>query len=178
MPNNSIENNVVLVGFMGSGKTTIGKLLAKSMGYSFVDTDAEIEKEEGISVAQIFEMKGEEYFRELESTFITNFQRKKCIIATGGGMSCYQDNMRKLKVLGTVLFINTPYDSIIERLKLNQGSRPLIKSSLSNEKDELLELFLKRQQIYRASNKVVAGDSNPSFIVERIREILKEFLEK
>ena len=171
MPNNSIENNVVLVGFMGSGKTTIGKLLAKSMGYSFVDTDAEIEKEEGISVAQIFEMKGEEYFRELESTFITNFQRKKCIIATGGGMPCYNDNMTKLKVLGTVLFINTPYDSIIERLKLNQGSRPLIKSSWDDKKEELRSLFIIRQEIYKSSDKEVVGDNNPSFIVEEIRKI-------
>lgn len=171
MPNNSIENNIVLVGFMGSGKTTIGKLLANSMGFSFVDTDAEIEKEEGISVSQIFEMKGEEYFRELESNFITNFQRKKCIIATGGGMPCYNDNMTKLKVLGTVLFINTPYDSIIERLKLNQGSRPLIKSSWDDKKEGLRSLFIIRQEIYKSSDKEVVGDNNPSFIVEEIRKI-------
>jgi shikimate kinase len=172
MPNNSEENNIVLVGFMGSGKTTIGKLLAKSMDFDFIDTDEEIEKEVGMSIAQIFEMKGEEYFRELESNFITNFHRNKCIIATGGGMPCYKDNMTKLKVLGTVLFINTPYDSIIERLKLNQGSRPLIKSGLGNEKDELLSLFLERQQIYKSSDKEVIGDSNPGFIVEEIREIV------
>ena len=173
MPNNSEENNIVLVGFMGSGKTTIGKLLAKSLGFSFIDTDAEIEKEEGISVAQIFEMKGEEYFRELESAFIKNFRQSKCIIATGGGLPCHKDNMEKLKVLGTVLFINTPYDSIIERLKLNRDSRPLLQSGLGNEKDELLSLFLKRQQIYKSCDKEVIGDSSPGFIVERIRGILK-----
>ena len=172
MPNNSEQNNIVLVGFMGAGKTTIGKLLAKSMGFSFIDTDAEIEKEEGLSVAQIFEKKGEDYFRELESNFITNFSRNKCIIATGGGMPCYNDNITKLKVLGTVVFINTSFDSIIERLKLSQGSRPLLKSSLGNEQGELLSLFLERQQIYKASDKVVAGDSNPSFIVEEIRKIV------
>ena len=128
MPNSSKKNNILLVGFMGAGKTTIGKLLAKSMGFSFIDTDTEIEKEEGISVAQIFENKGEEYFRELESNFIDNIYQNKYIIATGGGMPCHKDNMRKLKKLGTVLFINTSYDSIIERLKINQKSRPLIKS--------------------------------------------------
>ena len=90
MPNNSEQNNIVLVGFMGAGKTTIGKLLAKSMGFSFIDTDEEIEKEEGMSIAQIFEKKGEEYFRELESDFITNFRQSKCIIATGGGMPCHK----------------------------------------------------------------------------------------
>lgn len=168
MPNNSVKNNIVLVGFMGAGKTTIGKLLAKALGYSFIDTDEEIEKEEGLSIAQIFEKKGEGYFRELESNFITNFRLSKCIIATGGGMPCHKDNMEKLKVLGTVLFINTPYDSIIERLKLNQNSRPLLKSSLGNGKDDLLHLFSKRQDMYKSSDKEVLGDSNPSCIVEEI----------
>ena len=172
MPNNSEQNNIVLVGFMGAGKTTIGKLLAKSMGFSFIDTDEEIEKEAGMSIAQIFKNKGEEYFRELESDFITNLRLSNCIIATGGGMPCHNDNMTKLKVLGTVLFINTTYDSIIERLKLNQDSRPLLKSSLSNEKDELLSLFSKRQQIYKSSDKEVLGDSNPCFIVEEILKIV------
>ena len=87
-------------------------------------------------------------------------------------MPCYNDNITKLKVLGTVVFINTSFDSIIERLKLSQGSRPLLKSSLGNEQGELLSLFLERQQIYKASDKVVAGDSNPSFIVEEIRKIV------
>jgi shikimate kinase len=173
MPNNSVKNNIVLVGFMGAGKTTIGKLLANSLGFSFIDTDEEIEKEEGVSIAQIFEKKGEGYFRELESEFIKNFSLSKCIIATGGGMPYHKDNMAKLKVLGTVLFINTPYDSIIERLKLNQDSRPLLKSSLGNEKDELLSLFLKRQETYMSSDKIVAGDSNPSFIVEEILRIMR-----
>jgi shikimate kinase len=173
MLNNFEENNIVLVGFMGAGKTTIGKLLAKSLGFSFIDTDEEIEKAEEVSIAQIFEKKGEDYFRELESNFIKNLRLSKCIIATGGGMPCHKDNMAKLKVLGIVLFINTPYDSIIERLKLNQDSRPLLKSSLGNEKDELLSLFLKRQQIYKSSDKEVLGDNNPSFIVEEILEIVR-----
>ena len=172
MPNNSEENNIVLVGFMGAGKTTIGKLLAKSIDFTFVDTDAEIEKEEGISVAQIFEMKGEEYFRELESKFIANFHRNKCIIATGGGMPCHNDNLTKLKELGTVLFINTSYDSIIERLKINQKSRPLIKSDLDDKKEEFYSLFMKRQEIYKSSGKEVAGDSNPRFIVEEILRMM------
>lgn len=171
MPNNSEENNIVLVGFMGAGKTTIGKLLAKSIGFTFIDTDAEIEKEEGISVPQIFEMKGEEYFRELESNFITNFHRNECIVATGGGMPCHKDNITKLKELGTVLFINTSYDLIIKRLKINQNTRPLIKSGLG-ENEELISLFIKRQGIYKSSDKEVSGDSNPSFIVEEILEIL------
>ena len=171
MPNNSEENNIVLVGFMGAGKTTIGKLLAKSMGFTFIDTDAEIEKEEGISVAQIFEMKGEEYFRELERNFITNFRRNKCIISTGGGMPCYKDNMKKLKILGTVVFINTSYDLIIERLKINQKSRPLIKSGLDDKNEELHSLFALRQEIYQSSDKEIVGDNSPSSIVEEIRKI-------
>ena len=164
----------MLVGFMGAGKTTIGKLLAKSLGFSFIDTDEEIEKEEGVSIAQIFENKGEKYFRKLESEFITNLRLSKCIIATGGGMPCHKDNMAKLKVLGTVLFINTPYDSIIERLKLNQYSRPLLKLRLRNEKDELLSLFLKRQQIYKSADKEFVGDNNPIFIVEEILKIVRD----
>ena len=173
MPNSSKKNNILLVGFMGAGKTTIGKLLAKSMGFSFIDTDAEIEKEEGISVAQIFEMKGEEYFRELESNFITNLYQNKYIIATGGGMPCHKDNMRKLKELGTVLFINTSYDPITQRLKINQKSRPLIKSGLDDKNEELHSLFIKRQKTYMSSDKIVSGDSNPSFIVEEILRIIR-----
>ena len=76
MPNNSEENNVVLVGFMGAGKTTIGKLLAKSMGFSFIDTDEEIEKEEGMSIAQIFEIKERNILGNWKVTFITNFTSK------------------------------------------------------------------------------------------------------
>ena len=142
----------------GQGKLPLENSWQNLLCFSFIDTDEEIEKEEGMSIAQIFEKKGEEYFRELESDFITNFRQSKCIISTGGGMPCHKDNMAKLKVLGTVLFINTPYHSIIERLKLNQDSRPLLESSLGNEKDELLSLFLKRQQIYKSSDKEVVGD--------------------
>ena len=90
-------------------------------------------------------------------------------------MPCHKDNMAKLKVLGMVLFINTPYDSIIERLKLNQDSRPLLKSSLGNEKDELLSLFLKRQQIYKSADKEVLGDNNPIYIVEEILKIVNNW---
>ena len=87
-------------------------------------------------------------------------------------MPCHKDNMLKLKVLGTVLFINTPYDSIIDRLKRNQDSRPLLKLRLRNEKDELFSLFLKRQQIYKSSDKEVLGANNPSAILEEILKIV------
>ena len=87
-------------------------------------------------------------------------------------MPCHKDNMRKLKELGTVLFINTSYDSITQRLKINQKSRPLIKSGLDDKNEELHSLFIKRQKIYMSSDKIVAGDRNPSFIVEEILHIL------
>jgi len=92
-----LNKTVFLVGMMGSGKSTIGARLAALLSLPFIDTDEYIEKEEGRSVRQIFEQEGEAYFREREQHLLQHLPNKACVVACGGGLPCFQDQMKLLR---------------------------------------------------------------------------------
>ena len=98
--------NILLTGFMGAGKTTVGKKLAKRLGYFFIDTDREIEKEQGCSITEIFKYGGEECFRDLETDILQKLQTKQnLVIATGGGMVLRNENRSLMQSLGTRVYL-------------------------------------------------------------------------
>jgi len=168
-----LNKNIILVGFMGSGKTTIGKLLAAKLNMNFIDTDAEIEKQEGLLISEIFEKKGEGYFRQLESNFLQNCRYSDCVIATGGGMPSYGNNMILLKKIGHVIYINTPFYLLVKRLELSEMNRPLFSKSLKEE-NFLKDLFEKRESVYNLADYKVDGSLNKSeFILEVIKTLNK-----
>ncbi len=110
---------------MGSGKTTIGRKLAKLIEYSFVDTDSEIEDDQGCSVSEIFKYGGEECFREMETRLLEKLKNiDNSVIATGGGIVLREENRKMLKGIGKRVYLRVPEEELARRLK-NDRNRPL-----------------------------------------------------
>lgn len=151
-----LHKPVFLVGFMGSGKTTWGKRLAHKLSLPFLDTDALIEAETGKSVSQIFQVYGESYFREKEKELIHTMESKPCIVATGGGLPCYQNNMELLNLLGVTVYLRLPVKALFSRLHLEKEKRPLLANLREEELLHFIEQKLEeREPIYLHSKVVV-----------------------
>ena len=122
-----IDMNIVLTGFMGSGKSTCGKMLADITGMNFIDIDTLIEKKTGVTISEIFTHYGEKRFRELESNVIEEVSNMDgCVIATGGGAVMSSRNMDNLRKNGKIIYLHISYDKAMERTKKNIETRPLI----------------------------------------------------
>lgn len=130
---------IFLIGLPGSGKTTLGKLLAENLGIDFIDLDAEIEKQENKSVREIFVEKTENYFRQVESFTLKRLCSIKpdFVMATGGGAPCFFNNIDEMNNAGLAIFLNVPISELTKRLmKTNLKDRPLF--GAANE-DQLFE---------------------------------------
>ncbi|WP_096188442.1 shikimate kinase [Evansella halocellulosilytica] len=120
------EKNIYLIGFMGVGKTTIGKQLAEKLNKIFIDLDEYIESKEQRSIKEIFSNNGEVFFRQLESDGLQKLKNESAIIATGGGIVENEQNVNVMKQTGVVIFLNAPFHVLLDRIKHDQ-SRPLTK---------------------------------------------------
>jgi shikimate kinase len=139
---------IFLIGFMGSGKSTLGKNLAETLNYEFIDSDLWIEKEQGMSIDSIFSSKGEAFFRELELKFIENLNLfNPTIIATGGGLPCFNGNIEKMKEIGTVIYLKVSPEIIVERIKFDDR-RPLLNKQDDNEKIDFIQNKLKERNVF------------------------------
>ena len=153
-------DNMVLVGFMGCGKSSLGMKLSYRMRRSIIDTDKWIEQKEGMAISEIFATKGEAYFRELETKCIKELIRtcKGKIISTGGGMPVKEENRELLKQLGTVFYLKVSPKTVYERLK-NDTTRPLLQTP--NPLQTIEELLGKRKSAYEAcADVIVHNDGN------------------
>ena len=152
-------DNVVLIGFMGSGKTSVGKSLARQLHKKFMDVDTVIEKEQGSSITEIFESKGEEYFRSLEQKCIDELTQKTGqVIATGGGLPIYSSIPEK----SLVVYIDADFDVILKRLSTKErDKRPLLQDT-----SRAKALFDERINTYKelAYFRVDANQSIQTFI--------------
>ncbi len=168
------HNNIVLIGFMGSGKTSVGTKLARAFSYQFLDTDALIEKRANKSIAQIFEEDGEEVFRQMEVEVLTEL-KESCydtVISTGGGMPMRKEARELLKGMGTVILLRASKEVTLERL-LGDTTRPLLAGEEMEEKvDRLLE---ERMPYYEESAHVVIETDHKSFyeIINDVEKIMK-----
>ena len=153
------RKNIVLCGFMGSGKSTIGNLLSKKLGMAFIDLDAYIEKKENKSVSQIFEESGEEYFRQLERDAVKELAYKKSIIlATGGGTLTFQQNVDTLKNANNkIILLDLPVEVISKRLQ-GDTKRPLL--NRPDKEKVMRELYEKRLPLYRSAADIVVNAAN------------------
>ena len=143
--------NIFLVGPMGSGKSSLGKKLAKSLDKKFIDTDKEIEKKENKTINEIFENNGEKYFREKEREFLINIPNNlNMIIATGGGIVTNQENREKLKE-NKVIFLNASVERQSKRTS-SSDKRPLLKNV--NRLKKLRELYDQRLELYREVSNI------------------------
>lgn len=157
-----------LIGFMGVGKTTIGKQIAALNKVVFIDTDSQIEKETSKSIKEIFETDGEIAFRKLETDTIRSINRK-AIIACGGGLPAHNNNIEYLKQKGTVIYLKASTETLIKRLEKNKNKRPLI-SNLTNEKRlEFIRKILKeREKTYKQADYTIETDN------KTVKEVLRE----
>lgn len=157
------DKNIVLFGFMGCGKTTVANSLENLTGLPLIDTDALIEEKEGMKISEIFEKKGEDYFRMLEGNCAYELSTKKNqIISVGGGFAINSKNIELLKSNSVFVFLDTPFDVIKKRIK-NDETRPL-----SNE-ETLQELYEQRHPIYSSIDAITIYDElEPLDISKRI----------
>ena len=122
-----LTKHIILVGYMGSGKSTIGRMLAEQLGSNFIDSDSAIEAQTGKTIREIFAEKGEDHFRDLERTFCESLaDLNPSVIATGGGVPCFQNNMDLLKAHGVVVYVNASLQTLARRLKEERAIRPLV----------------------------------------------------
>lgn len=147
-------NNIVLCGFMGSGKTVVGRELAKIMGAKFVDTDELIEKEQGVAIKAIFAAHGEYYFRDLEYEMCKKVaQMKGAVVSTGGGAMTFARNVEAIKQGSKVVFLDASFDVICDRIG-NSTTRPLFQ-----DREKAKRLYDERKDKYlAAADYVVNGD--------------------
>lgn len=162
---------VYLCGFMGCGKTTVGRVLADLLGTAYADMDAYIEKSEKMSIPRIFSQKGEEYFRDAETRAVGEMGKNGGVIACGGGAMLREENARIAGENGIVVYIDTPYDICWERIK-DDPDRPI---AAANTKESLRELYEKRKALYTAHSGFRAdGTGSPSEIAAQIAGFVRK----
>ena len=160
-----------LAGFMASGKTTAGRVLAAELGWRFADIDSEIEQGEGMPVSQIFRERGESVFRDLEAAAIRRYVLRvqsgaPWVIALGGGAIVQPDNWQALENNGIMIWLDCPLERIRQRL-VNDTTRPL-----AADRHQLAQLFEERRPLYsRAHFRVEADCDDASEIVQRILQL-------
>lgn len=162
--------NIFLIGPMGAGKSTIGRLLAKSLGMDFVDSDKHIEQRTGVSIPTIFEYEGEAGFRKREAEALAELvQMSRIVLATGGGSVLLPENRAKLRSRGLVVYLHCPVDVQLERTS-KDSNRPLLDTPDPGQK--LRDLFAIREPIYRALADIIV-DTSLCTSRGTVREILK-----
>lgn len=173
-----MEKNIILIGFMGSGKTSVGKILADSIGFDFIDTDETIlKRENSSSIKQIFDTKGENYFREQERGIVKEIAIKKdSVIATGGGVIKDKENMDALRLNGVVVFMKCSPEVILKRIG-NKTDRPIIYNKSAEEIEEIMkerEEFYANHDILIDVSALTPIDAAKAIMVAYQKRIAKE----
>ena len=186
-----IRTNIVLIGFMGAGKTEVGKILAKNKGFNFIDLDCLIEAQEGMNITEIFKQKGESYFRNLETEILKKIDKyksdiykiivkyktinskeiknevKNWVISTGGGMPAFNENLKLIKDIGTTLSLKADARTIYERIK-SETHRPVLGGSGFTE-ETVAEKIKEREKFYEQADIVIYTDGlTTSAVAEEI----------
>ena len=162
-PHNSRKlqsGNLILVGMMGSGKTTMGRLLARHLGKVFVDSDEEIIKRTGVTIPHIFDVEGEPGFRLREITALRNLvERDNMVLATGGGAVLDEQNRTMLQQNGIVIYLKASVHDLWQRTR-HDRNRPLLQTG--NPHARLTELFQQRDPLYRQVSDIIAQSGKQS----------------
>ncbi len=162
-----MRKNLVLLGMMGVGKTTIGKIVARKQGMEFIDTDENIEEKCSISISEIFKKKGEKFFRiEEQKEVLKSIKKSNCVIALGGGAFINETIRNAILKNAISMWLDTDLKTLNKRIKWNK-KRPLV--SRKNNQKKINELYLERKNIYKlADHKINCNNLNKENIVKRI----------
>ena len=156
---------------MGCGKSYVGRNLAPLLGFDYIDVDKYIEEKEGLTIKEIFEQKGEDYFRQAEKDFIHQLDTgQNLVISTGGGAPCFFDNMEVTNEKGLTIYLNRNKEKVIWRLLKGQYKRPLIAHLNPEELEKFYDERLESRKPFYEKAKLHVGDAD----VEEILEILKQ----
>jgi shikimate kinase len=152
---------VYLIGYMGSGKTTVGKKLARSLNYEFIDLDSQIEAVLGTTISDFFQEKGEDAFREIEREELHNtFQVENTVISLGGGTPCFFDNLEQINKHGKSVYLKLSATSLASRLQNAKTPRPLIKDLTDGELFEFVQQQLgERERFYNRTHILIKGEN-------------------
>lgn len=163
-----MKNKIVIIGMPGSGKTTLGKILAKELNIKFYDMDDYIVEKTGRTTIQLFE-NGEEYFRDIESETCKELaQYDNILISTGGGVIKRKENIDVLGKEGLIIFIDRPVENILGDVDVS--FRPLLKDG----KEKLLKLYEERYALYNEyADEIVLNNSDIKVVIDNIKEIIK-----
>lgn len=166
--------HLFLVGFMGSGKSTLGKKIACKLNHTFLDFDTVIEQAEGTSIAQLFASLGEEEFRKLEQTHLQAISSATpLVIATGGGTPCFFDNMAWMNTQGLTCYLYLNPKTLSQRLVKNKASRPVIsKVADADLEDFVSDKLTERANFYREAkvqvNMLLSSESNLLKVIQKL----------
>lgn len=167
-----LKQSIILCGFMSSGKTTVGRALAKRLDVSYVDTDELIVKRSQMAISEMFEIYGEEYFRDLEyRTALEVGSMPPCVISTGGGMLTFDRNGKALKESGIIICLIRDFENIYGEIS-NDSSRPLAYKKSKDELKKVLDLRMDKYQKY--ADYIVENNKEPEDCVEKIISIIDE----
>ncbi|GHS93932.1 shikimate kinase [Bacteroidia bacterium] len=171
------KQKIFLIGYMGSGKTTMGKQLAKKLNLQFVDMDLFIENRYHKSISAIFEEKGEATFREIErKTLHEIIDFENVIISTGGGLPCFFDNMDMMNQSGITIYLKVSVEELAKRLRTGKQKRPLVKDKKPEELKDFIAMNLeKREAFYNKATFIFESDA--LFSSENFRVKIEQLIE-
>lgn len=172
-----MEKKLLLLGYMGCGKSAVGRFLAEKQGIPFVDLDAFIEKKEGLGISELFALKGEIYFRRKEREYLDELLKQDApmVISLGGGTPCFGDTMQMLTGSGnSVVFLKASVQTLVERLEKEKEHRPLLKNLQTVDLEEFIRkhLFERNQFYMQAPHKVAVDDRSVEAIAEEVAQYL------
>lgn len=168
-----MAKNIILVGFMGTGKSTVGWRLAQKLHMEFIDMDKEIERITGLAVRDLFRRYGEVRFRSEERVLVAKLaQRENMVIATGGGVVLQEENINALSGSGTMVRLEASPEEILNRVNRKKGSRPLIRRDMNAE--DIAEILKNREPLYACARyRVTTSGKDVEQVVNEIVELLK-----
>jgi len=166
-------NNLVLIGFMGSGKTALGKWISQNASMEFYDTDEYIVSKQNREIAEIFATDGEKYFRDLETEAIKEMNEKftNSVISVGGGLPLREENRELLKSLGVIIYLRTTEDTLVQRLN-NDTKRPLLAGN--DIKAKIHDLLMQRGLVYESIAQIIVDTDDRTYdqIYNEIEDII------
>jgi shikimate kinase len=164
---------IFILGYMGSGKSTLGPKLAEALGIPFHDLDDVFETRFKISINDFFQKYGEKYFRVIEHNLLIEMaQMEEFVIATGGGTPCHHGNMEFMKQKGITLYVKLPFDMLIQRLALSQRKRPILTTFNVESPDIQIREHLEQREVFYNTSHLIMDGSN--FDPEEAADLIRQ----